>query len=235
MYGKFEVGHVQSTCAVSFTVTGKKARVLFTVPDCTADGLARLSAVESAGAAVLPAMAASDEELHVFSIATARGGNAAAGDDFWVVVVRRKGVWSGRAALQSRGLDSVTTSSTRRAVFTLEQNATTVSEGIRWTVSFGDVKKKRIPRIPSTVVSRATRTYVGELSGGHGVTGGRPSLRVGEQLVVIHEDGECKLPRVSEDVGRVELDADVTRWSDGREVVRCLALRRATAAPATRH
>jgi hypothetical protein len=224
-YGKFDVLPVHSACAVSFTLTGGKPRMLFTVPDCTA-GLARLNAEESAGRAGLPSTSDSGEELHVFSIPTARGGNAVPGSDFWVVVVRRRSVWSAKAPFESVGLDSLTASSTRRAVFTLQKDATTVSEGLRWAVSFGGVKKSRIPRVPSTIVSKAKRTYVGELNGGYHVTGWRPSLRMGEDLLVIHEDGKCKLPKASEEVGRVELEAEVTRWSDGREVVRCLAVRK---------
>jgi hypothetical protein len=225
-YGRFDVIYTHSACALSFTFTGGKARVLFTVPDCSTNDLARLNAEESAGRAGLPSTSDSGEELHVFSIPAARGGNAVAGNDYWVVVVRRKTVWSSKAPFQSDGLDSLTASSTRRAVFTLQKDATTVSEGLRWVVSFGGVKKSRIPRVPSTLVSQAKRTYVGELNGGYHVTGWRPSLRVGEDFLVIHEDGKCKLPKLGEEVGRVELNAEVTRWSDGREVVRCLAVRK---------
>ena len=236
-YGKFDVIPSRTTCAVSFTPTGKKPRVLFTVEGCLAGGVAPLKAVESVPGTALPLTADSGEELHVFSVATAptaRSGNAIESDAFWVVVVKRKGVWSARAPLQSTGFQSVKASSTRRAVFTLEQEATAVSEGLRWTVSFGGVKKTRIPKVPSTVVSQAKRTYVGELDGGGRTTGFRPSLQVGEHVLVIHEDGKCKLPRQGKDAGMVELDAELTRYSDDREVVRCLAVRAPVRAPAPR-
>ena len=233
-YGKFDVIPSRTTCAVSFTPTGKKPRVLFTVEGCLAGGVAPLKAVESAPGTALPLTADSGEELHVFSVATARDGNATDGDDFWVVVVKRKGVWSARAPLQSTGFQSVKASSTKRAIFTLEQEATSVSEGLRWSVSFGGVKKTRIPRVPSTIVSQAKRTYVGELDGGGHTTGFRPSLQVGQHVLVIHEDGKCKLPRPGKDAGMVELDAELTRYSDDREVVRCLAVRAPVRAPAPR-
>jgi hypothetical protein len=225
VYGKFAVIYTESACAVSFALAGGKPRVLFTVPDCRESDAAPLTGADSAGGAGLPLTAESGEELHVFSIPAARGGNAVAGNDYWVVVVKRKGA-SAKVPFYSTGIDSLAASSTRRAVFTLEQQATTTVEGLRWIVSFTGVRKTRIPRIPSTMVSRATRTYAGDLGGGSRVTGARPALRVGDEVVVIHEDGKCKLPKLGEEAGRVELEAEVTRWSDGREVLRCLAVRK---------
>jgi hypothetical protein len=226
LFGKFALIYADSACAVSFALGSGKPRILFTVPDCRADAVAPLKAAESAGGVGLPQTASSGEELHVFSIATARGGNAVEGDDYWVVVVKRKGVWSSKVPFQAASIDALTASSTRRAVFTLEQHATTTSEGIRWSVSFNGVNKARIPKIPSTIVSRATRTYTGDLNGGYHVTGFRPSVKVGDDFVIIAEDGKCKLPKLGDEAGRVDLDAEVTRFSDGREVVRCLAVRK---------
>jgi hypothetical protein len=137
----------------------------------------------------------SRSEVHVFQIASARGGNAIATDDLWVALIRPGAAWA-------TGIEAIELDVAARAGngVVLEQSASTSEVGARYSVAFRRVSRKDLPLIPSTVRSREKRELVGELMGGFHASGHRPVLSL------------------------VMMKAEVTTWSDGRTAVKCLSV-----------
>jgi hypothetical protein len=224
-------------CHVTFlhASTGK-ATPLFDVPDCigrpgTDDdlGVSIVAAQGRIGSLLFPLRGDGGDEFHVMEIATARGGNAVPGNDYWAVVVTADAAWSTSGPFASAANLSVAQalSADGQSSLRLEDPPSTTAAGARYTASRGMVTKEDLAMLPSAIVSKKTQTFVGELSGGAHYTNFRPSIHVGQADIVIDDDGSCAtLSDVASEGGTVRLIVEVSKWSDGRTTVRCVGVGR---------
>ena len=228
-YGRFEFAEgADGRCRISFRNASGKLAELFTVDGCVGGlpGVNVVGAIETVGALAFPALARDGQEFHVFGIASARGGNAVATSDYWLVIVRREDTWATRAPFATATLRAARMAGDSPVMLQLEDPATTTAAGTRYLATFGSISQVVLPMLPSTVVFRGTRVFVGELQGGFHATNFRPSIKVGADVVIIDQDGPCPLQRAAERGGQVRLTGDVTKWSDGRQTVTCVAIQR---------
>jgi hypothetical protein len=225
-YGKFRSTFRQDeSCLISITMQSGKTIDLFTVPDCTEDAVVRLAALGRVDQLDFPLRASDGQEFHLFSIATARGGNAVATDDYWVAVLKPEKAWG----------DFVTSVENLHAAFKdepspqliLEEPATTTAAGERASISFSRIDRAVFARLPSNIVSTKTETLTGTLAGGFRATDWRPTLDVvGRKTIVIERRGPCKLPELGDDELEVEMTLTTDAWSDGRTETTCVSVRR---------
>lgn len=89
-YGKFVVQEKDGACQVTFKSNNGKNTDLLLVEDCSLDGIATLSGVEKIGPITLPLNTKVGDEFHLFSIESARGGNACYGYDYYAVVIQKE-------------------------------------------------------------------------------------------------------------------------------------------------
>jgi hypothetical protein len=236
-YGRFELqdlpGERQDAaiakCRVAFRSAAGKRTELFTIDACTPDlpRVTYVAATETIGGLALPVTGADGQEFHVFEIASARGGNATAGSDYWLVVVRGGGeVWGTRTPFASGTLQVARIVGNPAVALELEEPPTTTSEGARYTARFGSVTKTVLAALPTSVASRGSQVLVGKLVAGSHATSFRPAIDVGPGMIVIDDDGRCPLAREAERGGVVKLAADVTTWTDGRRRLTCVAITR---------
>lgn len=80
-------------CHVVFRTAAHRESALFDVDDCDTTTFG-LTAAERLGTLLLPASAPDGTEFHVFTISTARGGNACEGDDVYVVALAPGHAWA---------------------------------------------------------------------------------------------------------------------------------------------
>jgi hypothetical protein len=210
-----------ATCHVFF-VRGTGARtLLFDVPDCIGDmpGVNMIGPVDRVGTVAFPQQLANGDEFRLFAIASARGGNAVPGSDYWVAVIRPDTVWATTAPFATTTLTTAKVTSGDGLV--LEVAPTTTSTGARYSVAYGHVNKSDLAIVPSKIVSTATRELAGPIEPGYRVNGFRKTI----QGVQIDQDGPCHLEELSQLGGQVRVTVFVTTWSDGRTVVACLNVR----------
>ena len=91
--------------------------------------------------------------------------------------------------LKSAELETTTLTGAR---FTLEQAPTTTTKGTRWTVGFGAASLETVPVLPSHVVSKATRVFIGGIQLEH--HGQPPETRHREQLQGIRPSSTRREP-----------------------------------------
>lgn len=226
-YGKFELTvTAKGECQVSFRRTGRSTVAAFAIPDCGGDmlGVDKLAAAPRVGALTFPAVSADGDEFHLFSIATARGGNAVSGSDSWAVVVRNNDLWATSDAFADGELTVASLPSGTPAHLVLEAPATTTQAGARYTVTFGQATKTDLPKVASWVVSKKTQVLAGQLAGGYHATGFLPSISVDGSNTVVDDNGSCTLPAVGQAAGLVQMTAEVATWSDGRTTVKCISV-----------
>lgn len=232
-HGRFQMRIVEPSkgggspeCHVSFVRHQGPSTPLFVVPGCIGDvpGMNIVGVVESLGEVRFP-ITQGAVSFHLFSIASARGGNATEAIDYWAVTITADGIWSQFLLSGEPTLARITGLEPPSLI--IEEPATSTTIGQRLTVQFGRLSKVDLPKLPSWVVGRSERELIGTLSGGFGYTNLRPLLIEGpDRETIIDEDGRCKLPDVGEDWGRARLRASFTNWNDGRTVVRCLSVTR---------
>jgi hypothetical protein len=205
---------------VSVSLESGKTLDVFTVQDCADGGLADLAAVGHVGALEFPLSASDGQEFHLFSIATARGGNAVASNDYWLAALTPEGAWGA----------FITSADPLRAEFKdpvliLEQPSTTTSEGERVSISSRRIEPTPLPRLPSRIVSQRTEIRFGLLSRGYHATNWRPVLSEEKRQTIIDHDGPCRLPETGAPETQVEVTVSVAKWSDGRTELTCVAVR----------
>jgi len=219
-YGRFELREVDgadhvSACRVSFRHDHGKTTSLFVVPDCNSQGFGVGGAEKVHDLALGPG----GEELHLFLIATARGGNWTANQDYWAVVVRPDDAWGTSQPLKSAELETTTLTGAR---FTLEQAPTTTTKGTRWTVGFGAASLETVPVLPSHVVSKATRVFIGGIQLDTMVSRQKPVIVSSSgDPTLIDKEGTCQLTFGNTSM---RMTAEVATWSDGRTTVKCLSI-----------
>jgi hypothetical protein len=64
----------------------------------------------------------------------------------------------------------------------------------------------------------------GELFGGFHYTNYQPVLKADSEELIIDDPGNCSLPELGVESGKVRMTVAVTRLSDGRTQVRCLSV-----------
>lgn len=210
------------SCHVYFTRPQGPRTPLFVTPDCIGDtpGMNVLGAVDRIGDVRFP-ITQGAVEFHMFRIASARGGNALEGSDYWVVTITNDGIWSHFVTSGEPRIGRVLETPSPSLI--IEEPATTMSAGARFTIRFGSLSKAVLPKLARWVVDRSTELRVGDLFGGYGYTRYRPVLiEPSRRETVIDEDGPCKLPDTGDDWGNVRLRASFTTWNDGSTTVRCL-------------
>ncbi len=212
-------------CEVAFRHTAGKVKKLFTVNDCTGDtpGVDRIGPTDRVGTLALPVAAPDGDEFHVFAIAAARGGNATSSVEYWVAIVRSDAVWAMTSPFESE-LTTAKLVTAKPTALVLEQSPTTTDPGARYTATFGRLEDKTLPMLSSTILSKTTTVFEGDLMGGYPFNNLRPTIKVGTNETIIDDDGPCKLPAPGEEGGRVRLTAQVTKRSDGRTRVTCVAI-----------
>ena len=90
-------------------------------------------------------------------------------------------------------------------------------------MTFGSLTKIPLPSLPSSIVSKGTRVMPGVIGEHH--RSGTHWIKVGANVVNIDEDGSCPLA-LFVDGPPVRMTADVTKFSDGREVVKCILIQK---------
>lgn len=228
-YGRFEFVLRGEDCDVNFRHASGKLSPLFSVGDCS--GTITLAAERKIGDLTLPSKTTTGDEFHLFSIPTLRGGNADPSSQYWAVVARKDGVWATSDGFQAIEFDGGTLVPGPKSILSLEESPTTTSTGVRYLITFGAIRSVNLPKLPSSVLAKTEKTFVGELLGGFHSTNWRPRLATADDEIQIDEHGSCRMPEIAESVGTVEMRAEVTTWSDGRSEVRCLSLRAPKAVP----
>jgi hypothetical protein len=155
--------------------------------------------------------------------------HAVPGKDYWAVVVTPGTAWATPSPFASAAEFSVAQEVPvdGQSSLRLEEPASTITAGARYTVSGARVTKEDLAILPSAIVSKKTQTFAGELSAGAHYTNFRPSIHVGQADIVIDDDGACaNLSDIASEGGTVRLVAVVSKWSDGRTTVRCLRVAR---------
>ena len=229
-------------CSVSFKPSGGGDQPLFVVPDCGGGpaGIGTVGAIRHLGSLALPALGPR-AELHLFQIASARGGNATRGFESWVVSVGDTGgcdakcpgafvrplgtdvyVETGAVDVNPRFADAVS--------IVLERPSTRTEKGVRYEITSMptlEVKEHALPLRTVTVKSRARRVLDHVvIDQGLKFTNFRPTIaRDGPTTdeLIIDEDGPCDL-KILPVKGRVTLEE--TTWSNGDTSTKCLQVDR---------
>jgi len=223
-HGKFHLTFEPvDQCMVSFRRLGGELHRSFLVPDCVAGtpGLSQPEGVARAGELALPYRGDGNVEYHLFRIATARGGNAAPGSDYWMVVVSGADTWTKRLGGSETLVGAIQPGPPR--VLVLEHVPTTTALGARYVVTPQKVTASIVPQLVSRVVSTKTRKLEGSLEAGSHADNFRPYLDVSGETVGIDEAGSCALPE-SPQGQKVKMSVEVTTFSDGRTSTKCLTL-----------
>ncbi len=236
-YGQFEVAKVDSgdvsgpECQLWFRSPSDRPKLLFTVALCTGDvpGVNSIGRTDRIGKLRFPAASADGEvEFHLFEIAAARLGNAMPESTYWAVVVRPGEIWATPAPFATAELSEAAMMPGDALPRLLVMDPpTTTKPGQKFEISFGSVKATELPVVPSKVVSQKAETLVGKLESGARATDFRPTIMTASgQMDIIDEDGPCKLDALVKARAKVHMKAEITRFSDGRTHVKCLAITR---------
>jgi hypothetical protein len=221
-FGQFEtVVGAANQCQTAFVHTSGKRTHLFYVPDCIGKtpGSDILGPVARVGELNFPARDAEGNEFHLFEIATARGGNAVAGSDYWVAVIRSNLAW---APLTPVAVGELKAASVESGTLVLSIPPTTTQSGSRAEVTFGAVKNASLPMRASSALSVTKRELVGEFQGGSHADNFHHSV----QDVFIDDDGQCAINEIAMQGVTFHVTVEVTKMSDGRTTVKCISARR---------
>jgi hypothetical protein len=185
-------------------------------------GTGTLGAVNRVGQIQLPSINTNGDEFHLLSIASARGGNASYGNDYWAVVIRSGSAWSTATPFVFDRAFAVANGSAGGLV--LVDPATTTRAGVACVVTFGLITTTDLPLLPSWVVSKWTRLLVGKNEGSYHLTNWHHAIRIGDsELIVIDDEGTCDLAHATS--SSIRLTVEMSQWSDGRRTTRCIKLR----------
>jgi len=223
-------------CAVSFKPEVGAEQPLFVEPDCASGppGIGEVGAVRRYGSLAFPVRAPWDE-LHLFQIALARGGNGAYGSSSWFVRVGEgRGCDAGCASASVRSfvdpwnatlsLDVAPPHSADAPLLVLERASTRTEKGMRVEIATGpafDLKKRDLPLLQVAVVSRVQRVVEhAVVSRGGRAENFRLTLRDGPLTMTLDEGGACDVTVFQGFAGRVTIE--VTDWANGDSSVKCL-------------
>lgn len=236
-YGRFEMlvdtqdrtsaNATNPSCRVSFRHASGRTTPLFVAPDCIGDvvGMNLIGAADRVGGLALPALGSGGEEFHLFEVASARGGNAVVATDYWAVVVRPEDAWATSRPFASGGL---TNGKIAQSALVADEPPTTTAAGARYAVTFGSVSKSPLAILPSSVVSKGNRVLIGRIGGGSHADGFRRTIETGtgpqSTTMIIDDNGPCPLDSFTNEGSPVRMTAEVTKWSDGRTVVKCISI-----------
>jgi hypothetical protein len=248
-WGRFEMTVVpvkhkewNEECSVSFLPSGGPAQPVFAVPYCGGTGplgIGTIGATRRAGSLALP-VSGPRGELHLFQIATARGGNAAPGFESWVVrvdgtlgcdaacpgaVARELGA---NVLADTAPIEAAPSRSAESTILILESPSTRAEKGVHYEISAAptlDVKRLELPLLKVATKSKDRRVFEhAHITEGFRWSNGRPTLDVGGgDSTVIDEDGPCDLKKLPI-AGRVTLD--VTTFSNGDTSTTCVRVER---------
>lgn len=224
-YGKLVLQHKNDTCTVTFKPTSGTAKEVLSVEDCSPDGLAGLESVQKAGATQFPAKASNGDEFHLFAIATARGGNACDGYDYYAIVVHEKDAWATKEVLGgcTELTDVKLETQDKKAALVAKVKPTPDMEGAVYTVTFGKLETKKLPKVVRTVKSTKEVTMVGKLNSGGHFSNYMPFIELPkDRQFIIHQAGKCNLDAVADTL--VELKASQVLYTDGSSDVTCLSV-----------
>lgn len=145
-YGKFRqtFREADDSCLISVVLELGEQVDLLTVPDCIDNVIAALHPVQRVGNLEFPVRASDGQEFHLFAIATARGGNAIATDDYWVIVLKPKSGWG--AFVSSAEFTHAEFFDRALPELILEQPATTAAEGERVTIHPEQIRRSVLPQ-----------------------------------------------------------------------------------------
>jgi hypothetical protein len=129
---------------LSVSLASGKPIDLFGIVGCIEGGSVDVTPVRRVGNLEFPLLASDGQEFHLFSIPTARGGNAVASNDYWVAALTGESAWGA----------FITSADPLRAKFKdpvliLERPSTTTSEGERVTISSRRIEPTPLPRLPA--------------------------------------------------------------------------------------
>ncbi len=223
-------------CAVSFQPEVGAEQPLFVEPDCASGppGIGEVGAVRRYGSVAFPVRAARDE-VHLFQIALARGGNGAYGSSSWIVHVREgRGCDAGCASASVRSfvdpwnatlsLDVAPPNSADAPLLVLERASTRTEKGMRVEIATGpafDLRKRDLPLLHVAVVSRVQRVVEhAVVSRGGRAENFRLTLGDGPLTMTLDEGGACDAAVFQGFTGRVKIE--VTDWANGDTSVKCL-------------
>jgi len=229
-YGKLVLTHKDDTCTVTFKPTSGAAKEILSVGECSPDGLAGLASVEKAGTTRFPAKAPNGDEFHLFAIATARGGNACDGSDYYAVVVHEKDAWATKEVLGgcTELTDVKLETQDKKAALVARVKPSPDMEGAVYTVTFGKVETKKVPKVVRTVKTTKEVMIVGKLNSGGHFSNFMPFIELPkDRQFLIHQAGKCNLDAVADTV--VELKASQVLYTDGSSEVTCLSVGKAKA------
>jgi hypothetical protein len=229
-------------CSISFTPNGGPRKPVFAVPYCGGSGplgIGTIGATRRVGSVALP-VTGPHGELHLFQIATARGGNAVPGFEAWIVRVDSTlgcdAACPGAVAREFGtnvhsdivSVDAAPPRSSESTMLLVESPSTRTEKGVRYEINATaglEVKEHELPLLAVTVKSKVRQVFEHvRVVDGFRLSNGRPMIDVvGGDSTVIDEDGPCDLTKLPL-AGRVTLD--VITWSNGDTSTKCVRIER---------
>lgn len=204
-------------CEVLFWSSPGCRKSLLRAPNCS--HVPSLEEVQDVGALKRPVRLPSGEEVRLFQIPTARGGNLTEAIDYWVVLIREgHDAW----ASEQFTLEQIDHAEISHGRLVIEEHPGTTWEGARYEFTYGSTTRTPLPQLPSHVTSTRDIIEDGSYEGSYGYTRWRPLLRLRGKDIIIDHIGRCSEPNYHEVPIRAALRIDT--YSDGREEVTCLAL-----------
>ncbi|MGC4094586.1 MAG: hypothetical protein QM756_43055 [Polyangiaceae bacterium] len=207
------------SCTLTFQRGSEAPHDLFEVSDC---GMVTLSAVTYIAPVSLP-VSNETQEIHLFSIPTARGGNAIHTDDFYAVIVTDSAVDA--KPVGELGSASAEVSSAHGLSLLLTEPATTTAAGQSFSVGFQRLLHHELPMLPSKLVSKTRETVTGVLEPAYHVTAWKPTI--GGR--VFEPSPRCKLDSFYST--EVTMMLEVKTFDDERIEATCLSIRKAASSP----
>ena len=229
-YGKFNMVKGKDSCKVSYASTiGKQLTTpLFASEQCSSTtelpGLYSIGAEVKVGSVEFPFLAPNGDEFHLFSIATAGGGNACAGSDYWAVVVNGDNIWVTKSLFG--GCESMT-----KAKVSEKEGKTIVSfvsdVGTSYLVSMGRLETVVPKKKARSIKSTNKYLLAGELTPeGPRYARELPILTVDAKTeYIIDYPGDCPFSSF-EDGDLVQMTVSYRLWSDGISDLTCLSLKK---------
>jgi hypothetical protein len=224
-FGKFELTEEGGSCTLKFRSTSNQVTNLLSVDACSRHSpLMQLRQVREKD---FPLTSSGGVEFHLFSISTARGGNACDGDNYWAVVVSAKRVWATSKSFADcadvRDAEVNLIDDPDRPSLRFVQAANPPYwAGTEYEISTAGVRKTKQP-MPEPE-SEETEIIEGKL--GPGWRGAERTIKFAndEPNFDITEKGKCDLDSISDDTP-VKMTVKTRTWKDDRKSTMCVRVK----------
>jgi formylglycine-generating enzyme required for sulfatase activity len=225
-YGTFSIKDTTNGCLISFSRPNSNPIPLFEVPGFRSDSI---HAIKLLGEINLPIIARDGEEIHLFNFDY--GGNVRDDSEYHVVIINNDKIWSnkkpfggGRAITECETSYGTDGCGTDGIIVVFTEPPTTRWVGNQYTiVGMKHFISSTIPALPRMLLSQQIVRWTGKLISGFHASNYIPVLESQGKQIYFTDIGGCDLQSL---VGhKVNVTAEVKKWSDGANDVTCIAAR----------